>query len=112
MCPPLEICVPGSHFFYCTLLQHPPMHSCDCCNALGRPVAAVRRGCHWKSFEKKQDRPRQTERQLLLLAPPIRLVAPLPLICFFDGTKREMIVINCFPYQLIQTKWKGFGPKL
>jgi len=34
---------------------------------------------------------RQKERQLLLLAPPIRLVAPSPLICFFDGTKREMI---------------------
>ena len=51
---------------------------------------------------------RQKERQLLLLAPPIRLVAPLPLICFFDGTKREMIVINFLPCQLIQTDAEGY----
>ena len=56
------------------------------------------------------DTERQTERQLLLLARPIRLVAPLPLICFFDGTKREMIhvVINFLLCQLIQTKVKGY----
>ena len=51
---------------------------------------------------------RQTERQLLLLARPIRLVAPMQLICFFDGTKREMIVINFLPCQLIQTEVEGY----
>src|SRR6218665_3878111 len=60
---------------------------------------------------KGRHRQTETERQLLLQAPPIRLVAQIPLICFFDGTKSETIVINCFPYQLIQTEWKGFGPK-
>ena len=39
---------------------------------------------------KKRNRQTETDRQLLLLlAPPI---------CFFDGTKSEMIVINCFTY--------------
>src|SRR6218665_290196 len=56
----------------------------------------------------RTDRGRQTERQLLLLGRPIRLVAPMPLICFIDGTKREMIVINFLPCQLIQTKVKGY----
>src|SRR6218665_2995326 len=55
---------------------------------------AVRGGNHWKTSQKKQDRPIQTDRQLPLLSPPIRLVAIMPLICFFDGTKSEMIVIN------------------
>jgi len=41
--------------------------------------------------------------QLLLLARPIRLLDSLPLICFLDGTKSQMIVINCLPYQLTQT---------
>jgi len=45
----------------------------------------------------------ETDRQLLLLVPPIRLHAPMRLICFFDGTKSEMIVINSLLYQLIQT---------
>src|SRR6218665_2043152 len=56
----------------------------------------------------RTERDRQTERQLLLLAQPIRLVAPMTLICFFDGTKREMIVINCLPYQIIQTEVEGY----
>src|SRR6218665_114459 len=58
----------------------------------------------------RTDPDRQTERQLLLLARPIRLVAPMPLICFFDGTKREMIVrpINFFPCQPIQTVEEGY----
>jgi len=51
---------------------------------------------------------RQTERQLLLLAQPIRLVAPMTLICFFYGTKREMIVVNTLPCQLIQTEVEGY----
>jgi len=46
---------------------------------------------------------RPTDRQLLLLAPPVTLLGPMPLICFFDGTKSQMIVINCLPYQLTQT---------
>src|SRR6218665_1766125 len=64
MCSPLEMCVPRSHFSYCTLLQHPPMHSCDCCNALGRSVDAVRRGNHWKTSKKETgqtDTDRQTD---------------------------------------------------
>ena len=73
-------------------------------NGLSRPVAAVMGGYHWKSLEKNRTQP---ERQLLLLAPPIRLVAPLPLICFFDGTKRE-IIINFLPCQLIQTEVEGY----
>src|SRR6218665_87950 len=97
MCSHLEMCVPRSHFSYCTLLQHPPMHSCDCCNALGRSVAVVRGGNHLKTSQKKQDRPIQTDIQLLLLSPPIRLIAIMPLICFFDDTKSEMIVINYLP---------------
>jgi len=56
------------------------MHSCGWCYALGRPIAGFMEGNHWKSLEKKQDRPRQTDRlndrQLLLLAPPIGLFAP------------------------------------
>src|SRR6218665_2427559 len=56
----------------------------------------------------RTDRDRHTERQLLLLARPIRLVAPMQLICFFDGTKREMIVINFLPCQLIQTEVEGY----
>src|SRR6218665_1033498 len=32
------------------------------------------------------------------------------LICFFDGTKSEMIVINCLPYQLIRTEVKTIKP--
>src|SRR6218665_259396 len=108
MCSHLEMCVPRSHFSYCTLLQHPPMHSCDFGNALGRSVAAVRGGNHWKTSEKKQDRPIQTDRQLPLLSSPIRLVAIISLICFFDGTKSEMIVINCLPYQLIKTEVEGY----
>ena len=56
----------------------------------------------------RTERDRQTVRQLLLLAQPIRLVAPMTLICFFDGTKREMIVINCLPYQIIQTEVEGY----
>ena len=39
------------------------------------------------SKRKRTDRDRQTDRQLLLLAPPIRLLDSLPLICFLDGTK-------------------------
>jgi len=48
-----------------------------------------------------------TDKQLLLLAPPIRLFVTMPLICFFDGTKSEMIVINCLGYQLVQTEVEG-----
>jgi len=48
--------------------------------------------------------------QLLLLAQHIRLYAPMPMICFFDGTKWEMIVINYLPYQLIQTYVKIVKP--
>ena len=69
---------------------------------------AVRGGNHWKTSQKKQDRPIQTDRQLLLLSPPIWLVPIMPLICFFDGTKSEMIVINCLPYQLIKTEVEGY----
>jgi len=57
---------------------------------------------------KKRNRQTDTERQLQLLATPIRLVAPMSLICFFDGTKWEMIVINCLPYQVIQTEVEGY----
>jgi len=38
-------------------------------------------------LKKRNRTDNQTERQLLLLAPPIRLVDPTPPICFFDGTK-------------------------
>src|SRR6218665_430364 len=90
---------PRSKFSSNTLLQHPPMPSCY---GFGGQFAAVRGGNCWKSLQEKQNRPRQkdrqTDRQLLLLAPPIRLLGPLPLICFFDGTKSEMIVINYLPY--------------
>ena len=76
----------------------------------GRPVADFRGGNHWKSLEKKQHRPiqtdRQAERQLLLLAPHDQM----RLICFFDGTKSQMIVINCLPDQLIQTEVKIVNP--
>jgi len=53
---------------------------------------------------------RLTNRQLLPLAPPITLLGPMPLICFFDGTKSEKIVINCLPYQLVQTEVKIVNP--
>src|SRR6218665_508085 len=56
----------------------------------------------------RTDRDRQTERQLLLLAQPIRLVAPMTVICFFYGTKREMIVVNTLPCQLIQAEVEGY----
>src|SRR6218665_1817727 len=57
---------------------------------------------------KKRNRQTHTDRQLPLLSPPIRLVAIISLICFFDGTKSEMIVINCLPYQLIKTEVEGY----
>src|SRR6218665_3920231 len=109
MCPPFLVRlkrVLQSKLPSRTLLQHPPIHSCGCCYAFGRPVADFRGGNHWKSLEKKQHIPRQTDRQLLLLAPPIRLHDPMRLTCFFDGTKSQMIVINCLPYQLIHTEVK------
>src|SRR6218665_283655 len=93
---------PGLNFFLRTLLQHPPMHSCYRCYAF---VVKLQLLCfRWKSLQKKENRPRQKDRQLLLLAPPITLLGPIPLIYFFDGTKSEMIVINCLPYQLTQSK--------
>jgi len=85
-----------------TLQQHPPLHRCG--YAFSHPVAAVRGGNHWKSLEKKQDRLKEIDRQLLLLASPIRLVAPMPMIWFWDGTKSEIIDINSLPYQQIQTE--------
>src|SRR6218665_3565640 len=98
-----ETC-PQSKLSSCTPLQHPLIHSCCCCYSFGSPVAAFRGGNHWKSLEKKQHRPRQTDRQLLLLVPHIKLHTQMRLICFFDGTKSEMKVIDCLPYQLLQTK--------
>ena len=87
-CAHLLKCVsPGLTFPIAHMLQHPPMHSRDCCNALGRSVAAATEGNHWKTSQKKQDIPIQTDIQLPLLSPPIRLVAIISLICFFDGTK-------------------------
>src|SRR6218665_3770125 len=38
----------------------------------------------------------ETDRPLLLLATPIRLRAPVPLICFFDGTVALRDVRACF----------------
>jgi len=32
----------------------------------------------------------------------------MPLICFFDSTKSEMIFINCLPNQLMQTEEEGY----
>jgi len=49
---------PRSKFSSHTLLQHPPMHSCY---AFCREVAAVREGNCWKSLQKKENRPRQTD---------------------------------------------------
>src|SRR6218665_3902674 len=108
MCPPFLVRikrVPRPKLSSLTLLQHPPMHSCACCYAVRRPVAAFRRGNHLESLEEKQDRPKQTDscccwRRLLGCMPP------KPLICFFDGTValRYVIVINCLPYHLIQTE--------
>jgi len=31
----------------------------------------------------------------------------MSLICLFDGSKSEMIVINCLGYQLVQTEVGG-----
>jgi len=55
--------VPQSKLSSRTLLQHLPIHSCGCCYALGRPVAGFKGGNYWKTLEKKQHRPRQTNRQ-------------------------------------------------
>src|SRR6218665_91284 len=84
---------PRSKFSSNTLLQHPPMPSCY---AFGGQFAAVRGGNCWKSLQKKQNRRRQKDRQTESCCCCWRrlLLGPLPLICFFDGTKSEMIVIN------------------
>jgi len=54
---------------------------------------------------KKETAPTHTDRQTdsCCWRPPIRLHVPMRLICFCDGTKSEMIVINCLPYRL---KWR------
>src|SRR6218665_3253644 len=56
---------------------------------------------HWKSLEKKQT---ERDREFLLLAQTIRLLALMPLICFCDGMKSEMTYINSLSYQQIQTE--------
>src|SRR6218665_787860 len=73
-----------SQFPSFTLLQHPPMHISSCCYAFGRPGAAFMGG----SLEKfrKEAGQTNTDRQLMLMAPPIRVFAPMPLIGFFEGT--------------------------
>jgi len=45
-----------------TLQQHTPLQRSSCGYALGRPVAGFRGGNHWKSLEKKQDRPTETDK--------------------------------------------------
>src|SRR6218665_90485 len=108
MCPPFLVRmkrVPQSKLFSRTLLHHPPIHSCGCGYAFGRPVAGFRVGNDWKSLKKKQDRSRQTDSCCCWLR-LLGCMPPMGLICFFDGTKSEMIVINCLPYQLTQTEVK------
>src|SRR6218665_3009844 len=101
-----------SQISYCKLLQHPQMHSCGCCYALGCPVPGFRGGNHLESLVKKQDRPRQTDGLTDSYGRPKRLkfftlfcsiycslnrrrllscLPQMPMICFFVGNKSEMI---------------------
>jgi len=50
---------------------------------------------------KRTDRDRKTD-SCCCWCRLLKLLRPVPLTCFFDGTKSEMIVINCLPYQLTQ----------
>src|SRR6218665_3346907 len=108
MCSPLEMCVPPVSLFLLRTATTPANAPLRLLQCLWSFCCCCYGGHHWKTSQKKQDRPIQTDTQLLLLSPPIRLVAIMPLICFFDGTKSEMIVINCLPYQLIKTEVEGY----
>ena len=78
-------------------------HQCTAAMPFVVKLLLLGEGIVGKVYKRKRtDRDRKTDRQLLLLPPSISCLWPMPLICFFDGTKSEMIVINCLPYQLTQ----------